>query len=417
MATTNSILSRIARFVPTDKPATVTDLRQLYAADPDALFSLAVHGVGGNAPSHAKGFESMARTLSVLMRDGFSIETRAQQHYAEGNRGGLLALDAGTDDIRFMQELYGGATYPSKLHSHLRSKDCLDFYLDGHSWDDEVRGTKLLRVAPDDAEAILDGHPGHQYHALLDCAREVVRCPAVAYPGLRHEGPMQSGGWAFCGIPSRQRMNDGAFRDPPPGFTFVVFADPDGFVFDWDWVPSANDNPAIPRDAQERFQGPPAHDLRGELLLGNVAHETPRPFQPGRAWFSVRGDCVFWYLSDAESYAAREDEYLTVFYRLDGDKKQSVGFKLKMVSRLFETVKRWARGPREGILVDFNSDPVRVDLVFLMNAWIAANLPRSKELFPGMRLLERLGDAYRELQSNSPTLDIPRRALQEFQEV
>lgn len=226
---------------------------------------------------------------------------------------------------------------------------------------------------------------------------------------------MEADGWAFCGVPTRRRMNDGTTQPPPEGFTFVVFADPQGCVFDWDWVPSLQANPAIPRDAEERFDAPPVPNVHGDLLLGNITHANPAAFKPGRAWFSEKGDCVFWYIDGAESYAAREDEYLTAFYQLSDDPKKSVGFKLKMVSKLFETIEKWAKYPGEGIQVNFNADPVRIDLKFLMNAWLAANLPRSQELFPGMRLMEKLG--LKELQESSPTVDIPKSALQEMQNV
>jgi hypothetical protein len=58
-----------------------------------------------------------------------------------------------------------------------------------------------------------------------------------------------------------------------------------------------------------------------------------------------------------------------------------------------------------------------VDLAFLMKAWVDANLPSSKELFPGMRLVEKLGvDAVRALRDETPKFEIPREALRELQE-
>jgi hypothetical protein len=418
MPVSQPILDRVQPFIPANRAATVGDIRALYAADPDALFLLAIQGVGEGAPIAARNFEWLARTLSVLVRDSFTIATGAQQHYAAGNRGGFLALDGRQEDIRFVQGLYTGGPYASKGEPLTRSKACLDFFLEDHPWDDAVRGGRLLRIATDDAEAILGGLPRYQHESLLDCAREVVRSPAAVYAGLRHEGSLATGGFAFCGVPSRRRMNDGSFQPPPADFTFVVFADPEGYVFDWDWVPASKENPAIPRDVDDRFRGAALPATHGEFILGNVIQRGPAPFISRHPWLSLRGDCVFWYREEVESYAAREDEYLTVFYRLDGDTTKAVGLKLKVASRLVKTIRQWATRANEGILVDFSTDPVRVGLKFFMKAWAAQNLPRSEELFPGMRLMERLGgDLARELQTNSPTLAIPQSVAQpELQE-
>lgn len=407
-------VERFAKFLPADRPATLADVRQMFQQDEDALFQLAIHGVGDDAPIAARGLEWLARTLSVLVRDGFSIESAAQQSYARGNRGGVLALDDGQSDIAFLQGLYTGSDYGSKLESKKRSKECVDFFLEDQPWDQTVRQGLMLRVAPDDTAALLSGLPRYQYEALLDCAREVVRCPAAVYRGLRHEGAMKSEGLAFCGIPTRRRMNDGSIQEPPKGFTFVVFANSNDWVFDWDWIPASKENPAIPRDADERFVGP-SDGTHAELLLGNVRATTLAPFQPQRPWFSRQGDCVFWYHSDTETYAGRYDEYLTPFFAL-GQPDTCVGFKLKMVSRLFETVRRWANHPSDHIEVVFNTDPVEVDLKFLMKAWVEANLPRSSELFPGMRLIETLGkDAVEALREHTPKFDVPRNAFEELQ--
>ena len=263
-------LQRINPFLPTDRPVALADVRRLFQQDPEALFQVAIHGVGDQTPIAARGLEQIARTLSVLMRDSFSVESAAQQSYALGARGGVLALDDGRNDLAFLQDLYTGTGYRSKLASKPRTRESVDFFLEDQPWDDGVRKVLLVRVAQDDAAALLGGLPRYQYEALLDCAREVVRSPAAVYPGLRHEGAMKAEGLAFCGIPSRRRMNNGETQEPPPGFTFVVFVSPNNFVFDWDWVPACKDNPALPRDVDERFGAGPMHDVQAELLLGNV---------------------------------------------------------------------------------------------------------------------------------------------------
>ncbi|MEM1107271.1 MAG: hypothetical protein AAGH99_01105 [Planctomycetota bacterium] len=57
---------------------------------------------------------------------------------------------------------------------------------------------------------------------------------------------------------------------------------------------------------------------------GNLFHSRPR--------YSQSGDCIFYYLEDAESYAERVDEVLTVYRAFDDDR--TVGFQIKGISAL-----------------------------------------------------------------------------------
>jgi hypothetical protein len=300
------------------------------------------------------------------------------------------------------------------MDAQRRSRECLDFFLQDQQWDDGIRSTRLLRVAPEDANAILGGLPRYQYVALLDCAREIVRCPSAVYKGLRNDGPMKSGGMAFCGLPSRWLTNTAVSMQIPPGFTFLVFANQEDYVFDWDWVPASDADPTVPKDAQERFEGP-VHNVHGELLLANVRDKSPLPFRAHCPWFSRQGDCVFWYHSQEETYARRYDDYLTAFFSPVGRQgaDRCVGFKLKVVSRLFETLKKWA-APNEGIQVRFNRDTVEVELAFLMKAWAAASLPTTQELLPGMELMKLLGDQAINALMSTPKLAISRKDLEEL---
>lgn len=236
---------------------------------------------------------------------------------------------------------------------------------------------------------------------------------------------MRERGIAFCGVPSRRHLNSPNAIEHPKGFVFVVFANHDGFVFDWDLIPADPSNPTLPRNAQERFPGGLATSpIRGELLLGNIREREPSSFHSGNAWYSRQGDCVFWYHSERESYADRYDEYLTAFFdarNLDPNRLQKdecVGFKLKMVSRLFDTIKHWSQpGAGEGIAVQFDADKIEVELRFLMKAWQNAALPTTKELAPGMRLIEQLGDSGRRALDGSARLQIPKPVLEETREL
>lgn len=395
MPVESNIVQRVSPVIPRDRAVTTCDLQALFDRDPDGMYALALTDLPSDAPIAVRGLQHLARTVSVLMRDGFVIESAANQKYAQGYKGGIIPLDDGAKDEAFIWKLYTGYGYASKMESQVRSVECVRFYLDAHSWDEQIRATKLLRVAPDDVHAILGGLPRYQYEALLDCAREVVRSPSVVYKGLRHMGYMSRDGYAYCGRPSRRRLNSDQFTEPSEKFVFIVFVSPDGYVFDWDWVPADPTNPSIPRNAEERFPDQQTDsDVRGEILLGNLRGKTPSPFRPGSAWFSQKGDCVFWYFSDVETYADRYDEYMTVFFDAADSERipACVGFKIKMVSHLKETVQRWARTPSEGIVVTANPERIEITLAFLMKAWAEAALPRTRELFPGMRLIEALGE-------------------------
>lgn len=420
MATLTSILPRIERFLPTNRAVQLSDLRSLHTNDAEAVYELALHDLPEDAPIAARGLQRLSRTLSLLLREGFVVCSAANQLYATTSaKQGVLPLDDGDEDHAFLKSLYVSAGGGSKMESQERSSAFLAFILGEHSWDSGTRKTTLLRVEHDDARAVLHGLPLYQYHALLDSAREVVRCPSAVYRGLRHEGMLKDNSVAFCGRPSRRWTNHGA-EAPRSGFVFLVFASADGCVFDWDWAPECKEHPGHPRNAQDRFpSGPEVNPMPGELLLGNIRGKTPEPFRPRHAWYSTKGDCVFWYLSDTESYADWYDEYLTAFFDASapshGDRKNTcVGFKLKSASRLIETVRKWAApNSPEGIRVHFDPEKQEVHLAYLMKAWQNAALPRTQELFPGMRLMKDLGESgVAAIQTQTPPIALPHELLE-----
>jgi hypothetical protein len=383
----SDIEAEVAGLLPKDRPSTLSDLRRLYERNHDAVFRLVTQELDAGAGIDVRGFQTLCRVLSVLMRDGFRIESRANAHIAMGNRGGYLVLEDSSDDKAFLEALYSGGARKIDFQGRPATRACLDFFLSEFVWDDAIRKMRLLRVAPDDANALVAGSPRYQQHSLVDCAREVIRSPYKVWRGLRNDGPLKGKGWAYCGIPSRSWSKEGERRESPAGFTFIVFTDDDGFVFDWDWVKSDPVDNSLPADFTDRFERPEADAAPCELVLGNVKHDVSVPFDPTRAWFSARGDCVFCYFEEAESFSAREDEYLTAFYSLSKP-KECVGFKLKVVSRYVRTVRDWAERD-EGIKVEFDRDKVRVDVRFLMRAWLSAKLVQSAELGDAMRLMQK----------------------------
>jgi hypothetical protein len=138
-------------------------------------------------------------------------------------------------------------------------------------------------------------------------------------------------GWAICGKPNRAYDNDGCKLPPPADMLYMVYADADGFVFDWDWVAEDPHHPGYPLDNDFRFG-----DLirqPGEFVLDLPADLPVVSFDSAVAARSARGDCVFCYMMDSPSFGARINEDLTVFYSLS-DRDKITGFKIKNVQRI-----------------------------------------------------------------------------------
>jgi hypothetical protein len=131
---------------------------------------------------------------------------------------------------------------------------------------------------------------------------------------------------------------------------FVVYADDEGRVFDWDWVRADPANPDYPIGWERRFvaraESPPRATLRGLESLSTGQ------FDPKRAVYSPVGDCVFAYFNDAPSFANRVNSDLTVFR--DIASKEATGCKIKnirnIVGRIVETHEEW-RASADGLEV------------------------------------------------------------------
>jgi hypothetical protein len=190
----------------------------------------------------------------------------------------------------------------------------------------------VFRVSPEDLHS-LQNLPAYVTHGLLTCARKTVLAPTAIYQGLRGKNAPKNlrDGWAICGKPTRAYDNAGASTDAPADMVYVVYADADGFVFDWDWVEEDPHAPGHPLDAALRF-GNPIPETR-EMVLDLPEQLNPGRFDPTKPAPCARGDCIFCYLADAPSYAARINEDLTVFYSLE-DRETITGFKIKNVQRI-----------------------------------------------------------------------------------
>jgi hypothetical protein len=155
-------------------------------------------------------------------------------------------------------------------------------------------------------------------------------------------------GLAYCGKPKRAYGNDALpLNQNLDGFVFVVYVDAQGYVFDWDWVHSEPNEPTVPRGASERFAS------RVEVptsILAGVDDLKVGEFQP-RGWYSRRGDCIFYYISDSPSYASRVNDELTVFLSFTAP-NQMTGCKVKNVSRIWKDVRendRVHQGPHANV--------------------------------------------------------------------
>lgn len=348
------VAERTMEFLPPNRPADLSDVRLLFQSDPEVLYQLCTVGLPENADSALNCLLVLVQRLAVLMRDGFEITSRAGTQIAEGSQGGVLVLRDPAEDKKFLRALYTGAEIGKVLTGQEVSRDRIDFRLGSFDWETSARSTALLRLAPEDAatSAFL---PKYQYLELIDCAREVVRSPL-----------------AKC--------------------------DADGSGF--------------PDGHRDRF-GSPVDADRGELLVGNLAGA--KQFEASRPVFSTSGDCVFFYFYEAEAHAQRIDEYLTVFFPFTGGEEKTVGFKLKHVRRLLDTVEKWARNKDEGILIrydDHQPDRVSVRVSFLMQAWLQANLPFIEDLAPAMDLMDLMARVSPLLktvqQAGDPPVAIPR---------
>jgi hypothetical protein len=193
----------------------------------------------------------------------------------------------------------------------------------------------VLKLAKADLRSLAH-QPGYVIHGLFHCARKTVLAPTAVYRGLKRgekAPPRVANGWAICGKPNRAYDNDGRKVPPPADMLYTVFADADGFVFDWDWVAEDPHHPGYPLDNDMRFG-----DLvrePGEFVLDLPDAPPASSFDSSFAGYSPRGDCVFCYMLDAPAFGARINEDLTVFYSLS-DRDKITGFKIKNVQRILQ---------------------------------------------------------------------------------
>ena len=248
----------------------------------------------------------------------------------------------------------------------------------------------VFRVKPQDLQS-LTTQPAYVSHALRKCARKTVLAPTAVYRGLSRgdKAPRRlREGWAVCGKPSQCCDNEGRLLPARQGMVFMVYADADGSVFDWDWVQESEQHPGHPLDPDLRFgtlqTEPP------EMVLDLSA--TPPPggeFDPTVATYSDRGDCIFCYVCDECGYAERINPDLTIFRAFGSN--EVTGFKIKNARRILE---------EEKLFVADDSPDLSVSVQPILLATLKANQKTS------VRIYDVIIEAFRKFD-HPPAVHLP----------
>jgi hypothetical protein len=247
---------------------------------------------------------------------------------------------------------------------------------------------RVFRVTEADL-ASLGTQPAYVSHGLLKCAKKVVLAPTAVYRGLGRgdEAPKRlRDGWAICGKPNRGCDNTGRLVAAPEGMVYVVYADANGYVFDWDWVQENKDAPGHPLDPEMRFGNPVA--VEEEFVLDLPEALPAGRFDSSVATPSAVGDCIFCYISEEPSFAERINPDLTVFRSFAS--KDVTGFKIKNVRRILQDE-------------DFYSDDapdLRVSVQPILLATLKANQKTS------VRIYDVIIEAFRKIP-HPPEVHVP----------
>jgi hypothetical protein len=322
---------------------TLASLIRLHSIDPSLFLALAMDDLEESAEPWIKALSELARRLREMVFRGYAIHRRGETECELIGAGYTLNFDVAlTSSVAgFMRALNGvhiGEHGRDYRGSDVSEREILFWLGDPATWHaDEARiqareqsSPLILQISEEDKNALISGTPAYAVYSLQRSASRVVSSPQAVYRGLRQTGPL-SKGLAFCGHPRRAYGNDGTPVDAAlETMLFMVFADADGYVFDWDWVKTESSDSSSPDHAGHRFaeriQTPP------QAVLTGVDDLKPGTFSPN-AWFCTRGDCIFYYISDKPSFAQWVNDDLTIFWSFADDSIMT-GCKVKNVARL-----------------------------------------------------------------------------------
>jgi hypothetical protein len=339
---------RLARLQAMGLDGTIESLLQVHSKDPDLFFFLATERIDESAAHPLAELSALAHKARDIVAHGYEIlfesaeaELRGARQMIRFNRDSAERVKSFLAAVNGVRRVTAGGTdYRGQVASEA---EVLFLLGDRSTWSaDETRlrqvmseSPSVLRLADEERAAVQGGTPAYCVHALLKCATRVVQAPSAVFRGLRREGPLADG-VAYCGNPKRAFGNDGQPMGVGlDGFVFVVYADAQGYVFDWDWVQAEPSDPSIPREASQRFTS--RVGVPNTVLVG-VDDLRAGEFKPG-PWHSSRGDCIFYYISDAPSYASRVNDELTVFLSFDSSSKMT-GCKVKNVGRIWTDIRQ-----------------------------------------------------------------------------
>jgi hypothetical protein len=331
-------------------------LMRLYEADREAFYLLACDGDRAEVASSFRPLAELAQQVRAAVRGAYRLAPPSEEASGpavQTSAGDSLPIPADLfPSVRqFLLDIDGKGTSATKgrdYEGRAVSEAEARFKLGEpgeRDQDDSGRQVRreakplVFQVSPEDLYS-LQSLPAYITHGLLKCARKTVLAPTAIYRGLNRgdNAPQRlRDGWAICGKPNRAYDNAGHPADPPRDMVYMVYADSERYVFDWDWVQEDPHAPGHPLDPAIRF-GNPSHEPR-EMVLDLPERIDPGQFDRTKPASSPRGDCIFCYLADAPSFGARINEDLTVFYSLE-DRERITGFKIKNVQRILHEEQR-----------------------------------------------------------------------------
>jgi hypothetical protein len=358
-------------------------LMALYRTDREAFYLLACEGVGDDADATIRAQADVANQVRFVVRSTYQIEPGGSPAEAVliSRSGDTLFLPAQMvpEIKRFLLEVDG------KTVSTVQGKDFIGTQVseaearfklgDRSTWETDRqrlqarRSAKplVLRVDPQDLKA-LEFQPAYIRHGLLNCATKTVLAPTVVFEGLnRGEGSPERlrKGLTFCGKPRWTYDSAGQRHPAPEGMVYLVYADQEGYVFDWDWVKENSGDPGYPIDWPIRFGNP--IKLSADAALELPSTVVAGAFDLSKAAYSERGDCVFCYICDEPAFAHRYNSDLTVF-RQFGVNETITGFKVKNVRRICLDDKSINLGCLDDMNIGPDAAPeldIAVDAIFL----------------------------------------------------
>ena len=381
-------------------------LIRIFNADREAFYLLASEGVASDAPPRLGELADLARRVRDAVRGSYEIVSSADTAYLAGPHGDrtfippnltesvrdfLCAVDAKGIQDGSGRDYEGTPVSEAEVRFQLgeqktweRDRRVLQDRLDA--------APMILRLDPEDATH-LRTQPGYVTFGLKECARRTVLAPTQVFRDLQRAERCPEnlrGALAFCGQPRWAVNNQGQGVRPPDGMVFAVYADAEGFVFDWDWVQENPHEPGSPIDCRIRFGDP--IELGRDAYL-DIPESLPDPeFDWTKVCYSPRGDCIFCYITDDVSFACRISSDLTVFRFLD-DREKIAGFKIKNVRRILEEDKN----------IILNDDP---DLLVSLQSVLLATLKGHKDA--DLRVYDVLIEAFRKV-AEPPMVRVPRR--------